>query len=193
MRVLPDTLLVWSLPLLALLLLVQYGWLWRNRRLVNRVAARLAGPPPRTRLERRAARAAAADLIGSPDGTAERAARLGTTPERLASEERRWSVVVYASMAVLLAVVLVVVLFPGVLDRWMRSDRSSDRAGPAITGVALRTAIRQIVAFTQGVRRTNVPDSGIRRGSTLDRFSATDVAAMKLMSGCGSSTPIPRG
>ena len=57
--------------------------------------------------------------------------------------------------------------------------------------LAQRTAIRQIVAFTQGVDASELVDSGIKRGTTLDAFSAVDVAAMKVMSGCGPSTTIP--
>ncbi|MGI8683864.1 MAG: hypothetical protein ACR2MO_01970 [Acidimicrobiales bacterium] len=56
---------------------------------------------------------------------------------------------------------------------------------------AQRPAIRQLVAFTQGVHATTLAKSGIRRGTTIDAFSPADVAAMQLMSGCGPSAPIP--
>lgn len=48
-----------------------------------------------------------------------------------------------------------------------------------------RTVFRQIVAFTQGVGSTDLSGSGLNRDTTLDSFSAKDISAMKLMSGCG--------
>lgn len=49
---------------------------------------------------------------------------------------------------------------------------------------AERTALRQTLAFTQGVSSTDLGDSGIREGATRDSFSSSDVHAMKVMSGC---------
>jgi hypothetical protein len=54
-------------------------------------------------------------------------------------------------------------------------------------GLATRRAVRQLVAFSQGVSSSSVDGSGIKRGSTVDAFSARDVDAMKLMSGCGDA------
>ena len=48
----------------------------------------------------------------------------------------------------------------------------------------VRLAIRQLIAMTQGIVSTNRHDSGIARGSTVDGFTARDIAAMKVMSGC---------
>jgi hypothetical protein len=47
-----------------------------------------------------------------------------------------------------------------------------------------RRALRMLVALAEGVATTTVADSGIRDGATLDSFSASDVHAMKVMSGC---------
>jgi len=47
-----------------------------------------------------------------------------------------------------------------------------------------RLALRQLVAFTQGVSGSTAPGSGIASGSTVDAFSAKDIAAMQRMSGC---------
>jgi hypothetical protein len=60
---------------------------------------------------------------------------------------------------------------------------------PAITGdlQATRRSARQLIAFTQGIISSTRSASGIRDGSSVDRFTASDVAAMKLMSGCGDA------
>lgn len=50
-----------------------------------------------------------------------------------------------------------------------------------------RVAVRQLLAFTQGVYTSTRPSSGIADGSRLDRFDAADVAAMQRMSGCGTN------
>jgi hypothetical protein len=52
---------------------------------------------------------------------------------------------------------------------------------------ALRTAIRQFIALTQGIVATDSPGSGIITGTTTDAFSQPDIAAIKAMSGCGSA------
>lgn len=55
--------------------------------------------------------------------------------------------------------------------------------------VAQRTAARELVAFTQGIEASSAPASGISRSATADAFSAGDIAAMQLMSGCrGAAT-----
>jgi hypothetical protein len=54
-------------------------------------------------------------------------------------------------------------------------------SGPA----AQRTAVRQIIALTQGIVATNSRRSGITTGTTRDAFSRADISAMKAMSGCG--------
>lgn len=53
--------------------------------------------------------------------------------------------------------------------------------------LAARRSVRQLIALTQGVIDTTASDSGIRSGSSIDRFTASDLAAMKAMSGCGDS------
>lgn len=50
--------------------------------------------------------------------------------------------------------------------------------------LAERTALRELVAFAEGVVPTSQTDSGIRHDATLDGFSADDAHAMHLMSGC---------
>jgi len=52
---------------------------------------------------------------------------------------------------------------------------------------SVRRSIRQLVAMTQGIISTSRADSGIARNTTTDRFSPADVAAMRLVSGCGDS------
>ena len=50
----------------------------------------------------------------------------------------------------------------------------------------VRRSVRQLVALTQGIISTSRHDSGIaNNASVYDAFSASDVAAMRLMSGCG--------
>jgi hypothetical protein len=49
---------------------------------------------------------------------------------------------------------------------------------------AVRLAIRQLIAFSQGIGSSSTPGSGIARGSTVDAFSPDDIAAMQIMSGC---------
>lgn len=57
----------------------------------------------------------------------------------------------------------------------------------------LRIAIRQLIAFSQGVGGSSVAGSGISRGTTVDSFSPSDLHAMSLMSGCDyqSAPPAP--
>jgi hypothetical protein len=57
----------------------------------------------------------------------------------------------------------------------------------------LRIAIRQFIAFSQGVGGSSAADSGISRGTTRDSFSPADLHAMGLMSGCDyqSGPPAP--
>jgi hypothetical protein len=52
---------------------------------------------------------------------------------------------------------------------------------------AQRTAVRQLIAMTQGIVATSRPGSGITTGTTRDAFSHTDISAMKTMSGCGGA------
>ncbi len=54
---------------------------------------------------------------------------------------------------------------------------------------AVRRSVRQLIAMTQGVERTTRSDSGIAKGTANDKFSPNDVAAMRLMSGCGDLVP----
>jgi hypothetical protein len=50
-----------------------------------------------------------------------------------------------------------------------------------------RRSIRQLIAMTQGIIEADRSDSAIASDSPIDRFSAADIAAMKLMSGCGNA------
>lgn len=49
-----------------------------------------------------------------------------------------------------------------------------------------RVAMRELVAMSQGVDSGPRGRTGMRTGTTLDSFSTEDVAAMRLMSGCGT-------
>jgi len=50
---------------------------------------------------------------------------------------------------------------------------------------AQRTALRELLALAEGVGRTTHRDSGIRFDSAADGFTAADVQALHVMSGCG--------
>ncbi len=52
---------------------------------------------------------------------------------------------------------------------------------------ALRRSVRQVIAASQGVLSSTAVDSGIANGSQLGGFSASDLAAMRVMSGCPAS------
>jgi hypothetical protein len=59
---------------------------------------------------------------------------------------------------------------------------------------AVRRSMRQLVAMTQGIGRATRDDSGIARDSNIDQFSTADVAAMRMMSGCGdAAAPVVAG
>jgi len=55
-----------------------------------------------------------------------------------------------------------------------------------------RRAVRYLIALTQGVSSSTLPDSSLRSGSssTPDAFTPSDAAAMRSTSGCGDA---PRG
>jgi hypothetical protein len=55
---------------------------------------------------------------------------------------------------------------------------------------ALRRAVRQLIGMTQGVGATARHDSAIAEGSTIDRFTKADLAAMQAMSGCANGSPV---
>jgi hypothetical protein len=85
----------------------------------------------------------------------------------------------------------------------MRADHSGH--GDDLTGVtgtlqlraldgqpeAVRHAIRQLIAWTQGVGRTGNAVSGIAGATTTDRFTDADITAMLKMSGCAK--PVTTG
>ena len=50
-----------------------------------------------------------------------------------------------------------------------------------------RRAVRLFIALAMGVDFSTTEASAIRSGATADAFTAADVAAMQLMSGCGTS------
>jgi hypothetical protein len=64
-------------------------------------------------------------------------------------------------------------------ELWMRAIAGSPQL--------VRRSIRQLVALTQGIIGTSSAGSGIARNTTVDSFSASDVRAMRLMSGCGAA------
>jgi hypothetical protein len=49
-----------------------------------------------------------------------------------------------------------------------------------------RVAVREIVSMSQGIRDTPTVSSGMYTGTPLDAFTLSDIAAMRLMSGCGT-------
>jgi hypothetical protein len=53
--------------------------------------------------------------------------------------------------------------------------------------LAARRSVRQLIAMTQGIIDAHRSDSAIALDPSIDRFSAADIAAMKLMSGCGNA------
>jgi hypothetical protein len=53
----------------------------------------------------------------------------------------------------------------------------------------VRRSIRELIALIQGIAGTGRHDSGIARDNTVDRFTTTDIAAMKQMSGCAGRAP----
>ena len=84
-RLVPDRWIWWALGGVVPLIVVEYGVVWRRRRLLDRFAARLPGLPPANRRSRRAARLAADRYLSGPAGTTELAGLLGTSPQRLAA------------------------------------------------------------------------------------------------------------
>lgn len=50
-----------------------------------------------------------------------------------------------------------------------------------------RRSVRQLIALTQGIIDADRSDSAIALDTSIDRFSAADIAAMKRMSGCGNA------
>lgn len=116
-RILPPQLIVWALPVLGLVLIAEYGALWWRRRLLDRMARRLPGPPPVGRLARRAARSSARARVSSSAGLTEMAALLDTTKERLEAQQRTGTKLMFGGLGVGALVLAVVLLFPNVLDR----------------------------------------------------------------------------
>jgi hypothetical protein len=53
----------------------------------------------------------------------------------------------------------------------------------------IRRAVRQLVAFSQGVSGSDAAGSGIASESIVDAFSAGDYTAMRVMSGCRHPPP----
>jgi hypothetical protein len=92
------------LGLMALL----FTALWRQGRLLDRLAGRLGATPPAGRKSRLLARRAVQRRIATPAGAAELAELLGVAPSELAAADRRSAYAFYASGAVtaLLFVVL---------------------------------------------------------------------------------------
>ena len=88
-RILPDRLIWCGLAVLFAALAIEFGVLWVRRRLLNRVADRLPGPPAVGRSDRRAARRAAEAYLVTSAGLAEQAALLGVTTEALEADRKR--------------------------------------------------------------------------------------------------------
>lgn len=68
-------------------------------------------------------------------------------------------------------------------DLWMRTINGNPEA--------VRKSIRYVIAMTQGVITSSLPESSIAPGGHVDHFTPADVAAMKLMSGCGNAGVSP--
>lgn len=88
-RILPDRLIWWGLGVLFAALAIEFGVFWARRRLLDRVATRLPGPPALGRRDRRAARRAAEAYLVTSAGLAEQAALLGVTIETLEADGKR--------------------------------------------------------------------------------------------------------
>jgi hypothetical protein len=56
---------------------------------------------------------------------------------------------------------------------------------------SVRRSIRQLIAMTQGIAATSHQVSGISDATTTDRFTSDDLAAMRRMSGCATTTTPP--
>ena len=88
-RILPDRWIWWGLAVLFAALAMEFGVLWARRRLLDRVASRLPGPPAVGRRDRRAARRAAEAYLVTSTGLAEQAALLGMATEALEADRKR--------------------------------------------------------------------------------------------------------
>ena len=110
-RVLPDPLLWWGLAAIFAALGVEVVLLWGRRRLLDRLAERLPGPPATGRNDRRAARRAAAAYLTGTRGTAEQANLLGTTADALAAERQRAGRRVIAAVVLTSAAFLAMVVY----------------------------------------------------------------------------------
>lgn len=55
--------------------------------------------------------------------------------------------------------------------------------------LALRHAVREIVAFSQGIGSSSLSSSAIGDQTAVDTFTPVDLAAMATMSGCATSAP----
>jgi hypothetical protein len=129
-RLLATELPLWVLPVLGLAIVGAYGTLWRQTRLLDRLARRLPGPPPATRRARRAARAAVAARLSSEAGLAETASLLATTPQRLRARQRIGTGLVVGSIGLVTLLFVGAVLFPSAVD----SLRPVRRPRPPIAG-----------------------------------------------------------
>ena len=114
-RVLPEHLLPYAVVVIVVIVVALYGTLWAQRRLLDRLASRLPGPPPQGRRARRAACSAVARHLGGDRGRREVATQLGTTPERLAAIDRRWAIAMFVAIG-LAALVFVGVLVSALLS-----------------------------------------------------------------------------
>jgi hypothetical protein len=52
------------------------------------------------------------------------------------------------------------------------------------SGLALRTAVRQLLAFSEGLGTSTTRSSGLRDGTKMDSFTSSDVRALGITSGC---------
>lgn len=98
-QVLGGAALWWGLGAVGLMLAAQSVVLWSRRRLLNRFAGRLPGPPVSGRSSRREAREAVSAYLNSPAGQVELASHLGITTEALRASDRRHARVMVAGMA----------------------------------------------------------------------------------------------
>ena len=133
-RVLPPRLIVFALPVIGVALVGEYGALWWRRRLLNKMAARLAGTTPTSRLARRAARSAAAARLGGPAAVEEMAALLGVAPGRLRAQQRLGSRLVFGALGLVAVALVALLIFPSAVLGALNSVGRPPR--PRVAGAA---------------------------------------------------------
>lgn len=109
-RLAPPALLVPGVLLVFAFLAALTTTLWRQSRLLDRLAARVPGPRPVGRRGHLVARRAVQRRLAAPAGVAELAEVLGTTPDDLSAGDRRAARVLYANCGLTAALFLIFIV-----------------------------------------------------------------------------------